>query len=619
MLFFPFINIWKCAAPIVVTVNGIHHSSDIGAGSANSAWGPFLGDDGELVKPLPSSVNQVSRIFYAQPRDGLPTGYNRVGEQWVLKWNGRASEVSISGASSSTRSSNRILWTWGSNTSNMWVTFAGIDHNDPPRNIRLCERRFENRLDAGEIFNPDWLGKVQEGSGIVRFMTWQSINFDVSTLRFTDIPEQKYCSYGGSTAKPFIRGGMPLSIMSSLANRVRSHPWICIPNVLGTRKLSSIASISNGNPAVISSPGHKWENGEVVISYGTNWPKIERGRWTVIDSDQKAGTFALAGVDSTGFGPYTSRWGSITAPFELNIIANEVASLVAHFRDNIATGLVTYYEFGNELWNAIFNAFHWLAAQARGKIELDDSYWMSGYLAAHFMKVIHDTYGSDSRHKWRGVLATQTVNPYVTQRMISGINQYIQEHDLSLKITDLFNDLAVTGYFDCGNLRESRKAIILAWIDTSEQRWKDGLESTKYSYFNRVVNEDAADGRYTHTRHSIDKIVGFWRDQKVIADANGLSFIQYEGGNSIVPDFIGDLPPAEQQRVIDFYKHSCHTIEDARNYTSMFDAFIAMGGNYPAKFVEAGPVTRFGNWGGLRYPGDSNPVWDAVVTFNKRA
>ena len=40
--------------------------------------------------------------------------------------------------------------------------------------------------------------------------------------------------------------------------------------------------------------------------------------------------------------------------------------------------------------------------------------------------------------------------------------------------------------------------------------------------------------------------------------------------------------------------------------------------NIPAKFVEARPVGYFGAWGGLRYLGDSNPVWDSVVKFNGR-
>ena len=156
-------------------------------------------------------------------------------------------------------------------------------------------------------------------------------------------------------------------------------------------------------------------------------------------------------------------------------------------------------------------------------------------------------------------------------------------------------------------------------MDVSEQRWKDGLETTKYSYFNRVVNEDMVIGRYTHISHSLDKVAESWRAQKAIADGNGLGLVQYEGGNGNVPFVIGSLAPAERTRFLEYYMQSCHTAEDAQNYKRMFDAFVAMGGKYPSKFVEAGPVNRFGCWGGLRYPGDSNPVWDAVVAFNARS
>ena len=51
----------------------------------------------------------------------------------------------------------------------------------------------------------------------------------------------------------------------------------------------------------------------------------------------------------------------------------------------------------------------------------------------------------------------------------------------------------------------------------------------------------------------------------------------------------------------------------------MFNSFVELGGKYPSKFVEARPVGYFGAWGGLRYLGDSNPVWDSVVKFNGRA
>ena len=69
---------------------------------------------------------------------------------------------------------------------------------------------------------------------------------------------------------------------------------------------------------------------------------------------------------------------------------------------------------------------------------------------------------------------------------------------------------------------------------------------------------------------------------------------------------------------MEFYRRCNHTEEDAENYTAMFNSFIAIGGKYPSKFVEAGAVSRYGAWGGLRHFDDSNPVWDAVVSFNGR-
>jgi hypothetical protein len=234
------------------------------------------------------------------------------------------------------------------------------------------------------------------------------------------------------------------------------------------------------------------------------------------------------------------------------------------------------------------------------------------------MKVIRDSYGLTNRRKWRGVLPTQTVNTSVTKRYIAGINQYIRQYSPSLTITDLFDDLAVTGYFG-GHFINAHKSMIFHWMDLSERRWNAGLEPTKYSYFNRLVNEDLADARHTGMAFSVNKLPAFWQAQKNIADANGLGLIQYEGGNHNNAQFSPALETKERTRFMEFYKQCNHTPEDAANYTAMFSKFFEQGGEYPSKFVEARPVVYFGAWGGLRHLGDSNPVWDAVVKFNGRA
>ena len=469
MAFYSFLNAWKSGAPIQVINNDVSYWSNIPPGSPNSAWGRFLDHDGELVGPLPVGTTQMERIFYSSPRDGLPDGYNRIGESWVLKWDGMASTVSVVPASSQVRMGNRIEWVWGVNEGQQRVVFSGIDLNVPPRNIRLCEARHEALLDAGELFNPDWLAKVREGSGIVRFMDWQSTNGNLSTLRFSDIPDENYCSYGGDTRVPLIRGGLPVTIMSALANKVQSHPWVCIPHAFGTKKLTAITNVTNANPVLVTSPGHHWENGEKVLIYHVfGMTQLNQNVYTVANSDPKAGTLELAGVDSTGFGAYTSS-GLLASPYDLDDIAGEVALLAAHFRDHVDPALVTYFELSNETWNSIFNQSDWFFAQGKqlfGSTGFGNQ--MAGYIAAHCMKVIRDTYGVENRRKWKGVLPTQTVNTRVTNRYIAGINRYIREHAPALTIADLFDDLAVTGYFG-GNFTNALKSTVFRWMDLERE------------------------------------------------------------------------------------------------------------------------------------------------------
>ena len=243
------------AAPIQIIRNGLKYWSNSPPGFANSAWGTFLDNNGELAKPLPPNTTQIERIFYSSPQDGLPDGFNRIGERWILKWEGTASTVTVMHASTQVATGNRIEWVWGVNEGQQRVVFSGIDLNNPPRNIRLCEARHEALLDSGELFNPDWLAKVRDGSAIIQFMDWQRTNGNVSTLQFSHIPDEYYCSYGGKSETALIRGGLPVTIMSALANKVRSHPWVCIPHAFGTKKLTAITKVTKTNPAKVSSPG----------------------------------------------------------------------------------------------------------------------------------------------------------------------------------------------------------------------------------------------------------------------------------------------------------------------------------------------------------------------------
>ena len=125
-----------------------------------------------------------------------------------------------------------------------------------------------------------------------------------------------------------------------------------------------------------------------------------------------------------------------------------VKSFAAYFRDN--TGVEVTYELSNECWNIIFNQFQYCESQG-AKIWPGDRAgvlkWY-GYRAAACMKIVSDVYADASR--WRGALATQTVDPAKTLQILEGVN-YWRAHRLvpanSMPVSGLFQSLYVAGYF----------------------------------------------------------------------------------------------------------------------------------------------------------------------------
>ena len=154
------------------------------------------------------------------------------------------------------------------------------------------------------------------------------------------------------------------------------------------------------------------------------------------------------------------------------------------------------------------------------------------------------------------------------------------------------------------------------WLDDSISRFNAGLEISEYAYLSRIVNQDLLDGRYSGIQFSItnsDTIL--WVPNKALADANGLGLIQYEGGNSNALADGGRSANAQWRAA---FPNIVLNSDDGANYKEMMDRFIALGGEYPAKFTDANPTNIFGAFGGLPYPGAWNQVWNAVCDFNDK-
>lgn len=171
------------------------------------------------------------------------------------------------------------------------------------------------------------------------------------------------------------------------------------------------------------------------------------------------------------------------------------------------------------------------------------------------------------------------------------------------------------------------RAAIFDLMDQSNTNFMNtpATYPTKYTYFNQQLRDSYLTGTctfgYSTSIHVAALISTYWPAQLTVAQANGLTLRQYEGGgnlagNILVAGFGG------QPQFTEFVVASAHTAEMATVYSAMYSGFLTAGGECPSKFVEAGQISAFGNWGGISFwpsVGNGNvsdavnPVWQASL------
>src|SRR5262249_901319 len=132
-----------------------------------------------------------------------------------------------------------------------------------------------------------------------------------------------------------------------------------------------------------------------------------------------------------------------------------VQSMATYFRDHLDPEIVVIFELSNECWNFGFPQTHYCARQAEANWGRPEAMKWYGYGAAQRMKIVRDTFGA--RPRWRGCIAVQTVNPYSTRSAFAGVDEFVSGESRagkSVALTDLFHEIAVTGYF--GEVQSSR-------------------------------------------------------------------------------------------------------------------------------------------------------------------
>ncbi len=90
------------------------------------------------------------------------------------------------------------------------------------RNIRVVREDQLHLHEAGAIFNPDWIEKIEDFRSL-RFMDWMQTNGS-DQQHWEDRPQLDDASWGTGS------NGVPLEVMIELANQVNADPWFNIPH-----------------------------------------------------------------------------------------------------------------------------------------------------------------------------------------------------------------------------------------------------------------------------------------------------------------------------------------------------------------------------------------------------
>lgn len=156
-----------------------------------------------------------------------------VAGNYRVTWAGQA-DVQIAGRVGGTRrlGPNTLWFSFTPGPGHVELQITDIDPDNPIRDIAVVHQDHIAAHEAGEIFNPDWLARV-EGMALFRVMEWMNTNY----TRWADwgarsLPEDYTYTDGA---------GVPLEVMIRLANETGAEPWFTIPHLASDDLIARMA------------------------------------------------------------------------------------------------------------------------------------------------------------------------------------------------------------------------------------------------------------------------------------------------------------------------------------------------------------------------------------------
>ncbi|MWD29819.1 calcium-binding protein [Aquicoccus sp. SCR17] len=211
----PFLDLMKTARPWTGHVRG----EDWGGFPAERLEEEgYLDEDGWPLR-LPEEVTRLETLVLTD----MPEEAASLAGRYVLRWTGEG-DLRVGGRADNTRysySKREVRFDYTPGDGAVSITFSRTEPDDPIRDITLVREDRQQLFEAGALFNPDWLARVQD-LRMVRFMDWMFTNGSL---------QEHWDQRPRAGDYTYVRRGVPLSVMLRLVNRIGADPWFNMPHL----------------------------------------------------------------------------------------------------------------------------------------------------------------------------------------------------------------------------------------------------------------------------------------------------------------------------------------------------------------------------------------------------
>ena len=190
--------------------------------------------------------------------------------RYTVLWEGRGKVgVPLGGVVVRSREPNRLVVEVVDNAGPLQVAIEETQAADPVRHVRVLWPGVD-AAEPAQPFNPGFLERLAPFS-LLRFMDWGGTNGS-SLVEWADRPLSSDLTWG--TAK-----GVPVEVMTALANRLGADPWFCIPHQASDDYVRRLATLLHDRLDAALRPHIEYSN-EV---WNRSFPQFQ---WASAQSDR---------------------------------------------------------------------------------------------------------------------------------------------------------------------------------------------------------------------------------------------------------------------------------------------------------------------------------------------